>query len=245
MNHSKKYGWRPSVVEVSDKLFEAAPVAALPPSVDLRPAMPPVYNQGDLGSCTANALSACVEHLREISMPSRLFIYYNERTIDGDVDQDSGSTIKTGIQALRQFGVCPENVWPYDPANFAEKPNQTAYTDATPDIIGSYMKLQTLDDIKRCLASGFPVAFGFMVFNYFESQDMLQTGILQLPTPGEVPIGGHAVVIVGYDDTKQSVLVRNSWGSDWGIGGYFWMPYQYVTNPQLASDFWTIRSFSK
>jgi C1A family cysteine protease len=242
----RNYGWKRAEPSTAYKLYEAAPLTSLPKSVDLRSQMPPVYDQAQLGSCTANALAGCVEHLQEVTMPSRLFIYYNERKIDGDVNQDSGSTITTGISSLRQYGVCPETVWPYNPGVFTEAPPEIAYTDATKDIIGDAMNLHTLEDLKNCLASGFPFAFGFTVYNYFEGPEIAQSGVMRMPNPmSDTVIGGHAVVGVGYDDDKQAILVRNSWGPSWGDQGHFWMPYQFITNASLASDFWTIRSFKQ
>jgi C1A family cysteine protease len=247
-----RYGWIPDLPDQRDHLY-AAPgetLAVLPPSADLRAQCPPVYDQGQLGSCTANAIAAAIEfdRLREKLpdfTPSRLFIYYNERAIEGTVGTDSGAQIRDGIKSVAQQGACAEADWPYDIARFTEKPPAKAYSDAKLDRAVSYQRLvQNLGQMKGCLASGFPFVFGFSVYQSFESQQVAQTGHAPMPGPGEQLVGGHAVMAVGYDDSRQWLLVRNSWGTGWGIAGYFTLPYAYVTQPSLAADFWTIRLVS-
>jgi C1A family cysteine protease len=96
--------------------------------------------------------------------------------------------------------------------------------------------------MQGCLAENYPFVFGFTVYQSFESETVAGTGIVPMPSPGEAVVRGHCVVAVGYDDTQRTFIIRNSWGTDWGIKGYCMMPYEYLLNPQLASDFWTIRS---
>ncbi len=246
----KRYGWTPDLPDARDHMY-AAPVemmAKLPAKVDLRPHCPPVYDQGQLGSCTGNAVAGAVQFEREKQqlkpdfVPSRLFIYYGERVIEGTVNSDSGAQIRDGIKVVAKQGVPPETDWPYDITKFADKPSQKAYQDALQDKAVSYSRLtQTLSQMKGCLASGYPFVFGFTVYDSFESQQVAQTGIVQLPAAGESVIGGHAVLAVGYDDSQHRFIVRNSWGNGWGMQGYFTMPYAYLTDRGLASDFWTIR----
>jgi C1A family cysteine protease len=229
----------------------AAPVAmmaTLPPKVDLRPHCPPPYDQGQLGSCTGNAIAGAVQferekqHLTPDFVPSRLFIYYGERVIEGTVGTDSGAQIRDGIKVVAQQGVPPETDWPYDITKFAQKPPPKAFTDALKDKAVSYSRLtQSLSQMKGCLASGYPFVFGFTVYDSFESQQVAQSGVVPMPAAGESVLGGHAVMAVGYDDSQQRFIVRNSWGANWGMKGYFTMPYAYLTEQNLSSDFWTVR----
>ncbi len=247
-----RYGWIPDLPDQRDHLYAApAPMlAALPPSADLRPQCPPVYDQGQLGSCTANAIGAAVEFDRlkqklKDFVPSRLFIYYNERVIEGTVKSDSGAQIRDGIKTVANEGACPETDWPYVISKFAQKPPAKAYADAKLDRAISYQRLvQTPSQMKGCLASGYPFVFGFTVYESFESPQVAKTGHAPMPAPGEQQIGGHAVMAVGYDDAQQTLLVRNSWGAGWGMRGYFTLPYAYIAQASLAADFWTIRLVS-
>jgi C1A family cysteine protease len=248
-----RYGWIPDIPDQRDHMF-AAPLAALgplPATKDLRNLCPPVYNQGQLGSCTANAIGAAIEFDRMKQklpklMPSRLFIYYNERVIEGTVKSDSGAQIRDGIKSVAHQGVCPESDWPYVLTKFDQKPAAKAYQDAVVDRAVSYERLiQNLNQLKGCLASGYPFVFGFTVYASFEGPSVAKSGHAKLPASGEQVVGGHAVMAVGYSDPKQWFVVRNSWGTGWGMKGYFTLPYAYVTQSSLASDFWTIRLVGK
>jgi C1A family cysteine protease len=246
----KRYGWMPDLPDARDHLYAAplAMIGKLPPKLDLRPNCPPVYDQGQLGSCTGNAIAGAVQFEREKQkltpdfIPSRLFIYYGERVIEGTVNTDSGAQIRDGIKVVANQGVPPETDWPYDISKFAQKPPPQAFADALTDRAVSYSRLaQSLTQMKGCLASGYPFVFGFTVYDSFESQQVAQTGVVPMPSSGESVLGGHAVMAVGYDDTQQRFIVRNSWGTGWGMQGYFTIPYAYLTDRSLASDFWTIR----
>jgi len=248
----KKYGWVKDALDNRDFLYAAPPqvLSALPPQVDMRSQCPPVYDQGQLGSCTANAIAGAIE-FEQIKqqipsfIPSRLFIYYNERVMEGTVASDSGAQIRDGMKSVATVGVCPETEWPYQIAKFADKPTQTCFVDAAKCESKSYQRLTpSLPQLKGCLASGYPFVFGITVYNSFESDTVAKTGHVPMPGNGDQPIGGHAIMAVGYDDTNRWFLVRNSWGTDWGMSGYFTLPYEYVTSSQLASDFWTIRLVS-
>jgi C1A family cysteine protease len=245
----QRYGWIPDLPDQRDHIFAAPPtvVAALPPSVDLRVQCPrQIYDQGQLGSCTANAIAAALEFdllkqgLTDF-MPSRLFIYYNERVIEGTVKSDSGAMIRDGIKTVAKQGVCTEELWKYDIAEFAVKPPARCYQAAVKNRVLSYQRVpQSLTSIKGCLAHGYPVVFGFQVYESFESQHVAKTGVVPLPATTEELLGGHAVLAVGYDDASARFLVRNSWGPEWGQGGYFTMPYPYLTERNLSSDFWAV-----
>ena len=243
---TSRYGWRPDLPDHRDLLFTAPSVGVLPERVDLESTMPPVYDQGQLGSCTANAIGALVEHAQLVQheverTPSRLFIYYGERQIEGTVREDSGAQIRDGMKVVASLGTPPETLWPYDIAKFARKPPAKAYAAARQHLALAYKRVaQAPTLLKAALAAGHPVVFGFTVYESFESAQVAQTGIVPLPAPGEQAIGGHAVVLVGYDEATQRFKVRNSWGTGWGQEGYFTMAYAYVTNPRLASDFWVL-----
>ena len=257
-----KYGWRPDLPDQRDHIY-AAPLpklGPLPAKVDLRKQCPPVYNQEQIGSCTANAIAAAIEFdlLKQKLpdfVPSRLFIYYNERDMEHTVTTDSGAQIRDGVKSVNKLGVCPETEWPYiatpaDPntnvwppgAKPAEQPTAQCYKDALSNQVTSYQRVnRDLAQMKGCLADGFPFVFGFTVYDAFESASVAKTGVLNLPTSSEQVVGGHAVLAVGYDDAAQRFTVRNSWGAKWGMKGYFTMPYAYLLSAQLASDFWTLR----
>jgi len=247
---NRKYGWAPDLPDQRDHLYSAPqPVLAkLPPKKDLRSGCPPVYDQGQLGSCTANAIAGAVQFEQKkqkvrIFVPSRLFIYYNERVMEGTVNSDSGAQIRDGVKSVANLGVCPESEWSYDINKFANKPTTKCYTDATKCEAVGYQRLDSsnLNQLKGCLASGFPFIFGFTVYDAFESLEVAKTGVLNMPGPREKVQGGHAVLAVGYNDATQRFAVRNSWGKDWGLKGYFTIPYTYLTTSDLADDFWTIR----
>jgi C1A family cysteine protease len=233
--------------DARDFMFKVAPVATLPAKVDLRPGMPPVYDQGQLGSCSGNAVAAAFQfdQMKEKIPswnPSRLFIYYNERLIEGTVNEDDGAQLRDGIKAISTYGVCDESVWAYDVSKFAVKPSADAYTEAKTHVAMQYARVgQDLLSLKQTLAGGFPVVVGIMLFEAFEGDDVAQSGMVPMPDPeSDQCLGGHAVVVAGYDDSMKCFIMRNSWGKDWGDEGYFYLPYDYLTDPNLGMDFWVV-----
>ena len=240
----RKYGWKRDLPDRRDKIFPL-PKGKVLDIVDLRDDCSPVEDQSALGSCTANAIAGGLEFLEiKDGLPfvdfSRLFIYYNERMDDGNVPSDEGSTIRTGMRVLKQYGACDEKLWPYDIAKFAKKPPTKCYTDGLKHVISSYFRIKDLNGIMACVSSGYPVMFGFTVFESFETQEVAKTGMMVMPSEQEKMLGGHAVMICGYDRPKKILTVRNSWGTAWGDKGYFYMPFDYVTEG-LADDFWTVK----
>lgn len=240
----RKLGWTRPHKDFRDRKY-LPKIVKLPVLMDLRNIDFPIYDQGSLGSCTANALAAAYEYdeikqNKEYFMPSRLFLYYNERKIIGTTNYDSGANIRDGIKTLVKEGVCSENMWKYNVSKFTKKPCRQCYKAALQDQIQEYL---AIDDspisIRSCLADSFPIPFGFSVYESF--WNIGKDGIMPMPQPSERVEGGHAVLCVGYDDNKQLYIVRNSWGSDWGDKGYFYMPYQFMHNSDICEDFWAIK----
>jgi len=245
MASKRSYGWIPDVPDHRDYPYTTyfKVPRKLPPYIDLRPQCSSVEDQGSLGSCTAQALVGAFEFLDPTSRDwSRLFLYYNERVMIGTVPYDSGAYLRDGIKSLNKEGICPEDMWPYKISKFKTKPPQDCYATAIDHQIVNYFRLSNLQEIKACLTDGYPVSFGFTVYESFHDID--SSGIMLMPLPNENVLGGHAVLAVGYDDAKQCLIVRNSWGPDWGDHGYFYMPYAYIT-PGLSDDYWAIREIEE
>jgi len=256
-----KYNWKPDLPDYRDHLLSSrlSPPKALPAMIDLRRQCSPVSTQGQIGSCTGNALAGAIEFLERkelgaddtaepeeldgqtFAKASRLFIYFNERALEGNTEQDSGGRLRDGVQGLQKFGTCRESLWPYSTDAVLTKPDPTAYNDAKNHRITVYVRVQNLSELKQALSLGYPVTLGFTVYSSFESPAVAESGYMPLPQPGEQILGGHAVLAVGYDDNRSLLIVRNSWGPKWGDKGYFYMPYDYVEKLKLARDFWLIR----
>ena len=246
------YGWKKDKVDPRDllKTFTAfSHESATTTTVDLRSKCPSVYDQGALGSCTANAIAGAYEfdmmkeHEDNIFTPSRLFIYYNERKMEGNIDEDAGAEIRDGIKSINKVGVCDEKEWPYDISKFTNEPTQNLYDEAKHHTAIKYQRVsQDLKHMKECLHQGLPFVFGFMVYESFESKKVASTGNMPMPQEGEEILGGHAVMAVGYNDEKKVFIVRNSWQDTWGDKGYFYMPYDFMTNADYVSDIWVVET---
>lgn len=241
----KRFGWIPDLPDNRDKTYLSSGFRTLPSVVDLREFCSPIENQGELGSCTANAIVGALEFIGikagdELTNLSRLFVYYNERVYIHTVKEDSGAMIRDGIKSLVKKGVCTEDSWNYDISKFTVKPSLTAYKEAADHKIALYQRLNGLRQMRACLATGYPFVFGFTVYDSFGSKKVSDTGIVPMPTKEERVRGGHAVLAVGYDDNEHMFLVKNSWGEDWGIKGYFKMPYEYLDDRNLSDDMWMI-----
>jgi C1A family cysteine protease len=261
----RRFGWKPDFPDHRDQFFTASrtTLQALPPNFDLTSTDPridfPVYEQGQIGSCTAMALAAAVQFDRLRSgqnpdfVPSCLFLYYNERQVESTIPNDSGANLRDGMKTLAQIGICPESDWPYVPtpapyeggpfpvgSKPVTQPPQSAYDDAANYTITSYQALQqSLSQLQSALVSGFPFVFGFSVFASWANTD---STVVPLPNDSDSQVGGHAVLAVGFDNSTALFKFRNSWGTEVGEQGYFYIPYSYVIDPNLASDFWVINA---
>jgi len=250
----RKFGWKPDLPDHRDKLMKFPRVKKdqenqILSKVDLRDNLPPIYDQDKLGSCTAQAIAAAYQYdemkqgNKDEFIPSRLFIYYNERDAEHDADKDAGANIRDGIKSINSLGVCPESMWPYDISKFTVKPPKECYVNAVGHKSLEYHRLiQFSAQIKQALLAGFPVIFGISVFESFMSEDVEKTGMVPMPKNDEKLLGGHAVLLVGYDQEECYWICRNSWGEKWGDKGYFYLPYEFLLKEKkLASDFWVIK----
>jgi len=239
----RKFGWVEDKYDGKDYEFSVtkALLRKLPPEGSVMSFCPAIYQQGNIGSCVGNEVAAQVSTGHIIQrlpdpQPSRLMIYYNAREMEGSVQEDAGCSIRDAIKSVAKQGVCPESQWPYIEAYFAIKPPKACYDVALNNRILSYHRLwYSLNTMKACIVSGYPFSIGVRVFENFP----MEFG--EIPMPAGGMIGGHAMMVVGYNDATQKFIVRNSWGREWGIGGYGTIPYAYLTNPKLAVDFWTVR----
>jgi C1A family cysteine protease len=241
------YGWVRDHPDFRDVPYASAITGDLPQQVERFSLLPPIYNQGYISSCTGNGTARALQYCRRMQglpeyIPSRLMLYWNARRYEGTTTVDSGAQIRDAIRGAAQYGACSETIWPYDEPKFRDKPSEAAYAAGKTDEAIGYRRVgQTLNAIRACLASGDPIVFGFSVFESFESDIVAATGVVPIPQPSEGFLGGHCVVAVGYDNLREAIFVDNSWGTGWGIQGSFWMPYAYITSPQLAGDLWSIR----
>lgn len=247
----KRYGWKPSLPDARDHKFGAPRAVVLqnPPYVNLRPHCPAVWDQLALGSCTAFATGAAYAYDRVKQklpawVPSWLFIYYNSRAIEGSVPVDSGATVRDACKSVATLGAPPGDDWPYDISKFAVRPPTKAYSDGANDRCVLYQSVpQDLEQMKAALAGGFPIVVGIAVYDSFESDAMARTGVGHMPnTKTETLLGGHCILCVGYNNKEGRFYLRNSWGAGWGQQGYFTLPFAYLTNPDLAGDFWVMKS---
>ena len=247
-----KYHWARQPVDTRDIPLDLPPISTPPSVIDLRAYCSPVDDQGQLGSCTGNAIAGCIEYMdrrynNKQTQVSRMFIYYYERLIEGTVNYDSGAYIRDGIKATYTYGAPLESLWPYTISKFKTPPTVAAVQDGARRKVTLYQSIAN-GNVSACqtaLAAGFPVVIGFDVYSSFESQTVANTGMMPYPnTRTEKLLGGHCVLLVGYNNNSQRFIVRNSWGSNWGDRGYFYMPYQVIQNTSMSSDFWVNKSVS-
>ena len=212
--------------------------------------MPPVYDQGDLNSCTANVLCAAMQYNNNVK-GARLFVYYNERKIENTIDEDDGAYLSDGIEALKIYGVCQEKEWQYvdNDVKFKIKPPRYCYNNALAHRAYKVKNIaQDLSKMKKAIWSGYPITLGIKIYESFELEEVKKTGIVSLPyVDYDDYIGGHAILVVGYDD-EMSIennniggwICRNSYGTSWGDKGYFYIPYKYLLDKTLTTNLWII-----
>ncbi len=243
------HGWKPDDPDPRDRIYHARATVlrSLPSHVDMRSQCPPVYNQKSLHSCTANAVAGALEfaQMRQglpPTRPSRLFLYYHARKMEGTAHLDTGARLRNAIKVAAAKGACSEDNWPYRLDAYSTPPPHELYRDALHGRAVLYARLRrSVDHLKACLAEGHPFVFGMQIYSHFESTYVYDTGHARMPLPHEKRIAGHSVMAVGYSDARQRFIVRNSWGRGWGRHGYCTMPYEFLMAPHLAKNFWTIR----
>lgn len=241
-----KYNWVRDKLDKRDYKYRVTGNTQ-PNIVDLRPYCTSVENQGNLGSCTGNAIAGAIELLikrtNRLIDVSRLYIYYYARLIEGNVNYDSGAYIRDGIKATYTYGAPLERLWPYDVKKFRLRPNATAIQDASKRKVTLYERINDHNGCLDALSNGYPVVVGFDVYSSFEKSQVSRTGIMPYPDVNrERYLGGHAVLLVGYDKSRNHYIARNSWGVGWGDRGYFYMPFQVIQNKNMSGDFWIIKS---
>jgi C1A family cysteine protease len=236
----RKYGMIPTPFSPKHRVYTLK-LQAVPSSVDLRGQCSPVFDQGQQGSCTAHAIVGLREFMeikagKTLISLSRAFLYYEERLKEGTQDQDAGAMPGDGMDTLENIGVCPATEMPYSDSDFTTAPTAQDVTDAAPYKIIAYHRLSTAEDCKDALANGQPVVIGIQVYDSFENST---GGIIPMPDVNNEQLqGGHCMLMVGYDDSKQTFIVRNSWGEIWGDNGYCYIPYAYLADNTLCSDMW-------
>lgn len=215
--------------------------------IDLRRYCTQIEDQGNLGSCTGQAIASAIElHNKRFNKTddiSRLFIYYYEREILGTIHFDSGAYIRDGIKVCNKKGAPLEKFWPYNIKKFKDKPVTEAISDALKRRVTRYERVENHQGCLDAITNGYPVVIGFNVYSSFETPIVYSKGLMPYPnTKVERLLGGHAVLLVGYDKSKEHYIVRNSWGKYWGDNGYFYMPFKVIQNPSMSGDFWVIKS---
>lgn len=248
-----RFGWKRDHLDTRDQHLTVPEGLVLPSQFDQRVkpetegSLPPVYDQMQLGSCTANAGAAAIDFERKhqglpFLTPSRQFIYYNTRALEGTTGFDAGGEVRDVIKTLVAQGVCPESQWPYERSNLTEKPTAECYAAALKFEALNYSRVnQTKYALKYALSQKKrPVQYGMSVYEQIESDQAAKDGVITMPSASAEPIGGHAVCLVGYNDVSSQFIFRNSWGAAWGDAGYGYIPYDYILNADLCSDFWII-----
>lgn len=228
-----------------------------PLNASLKMYCPSVYDQGDIGSCTANAICSAYQIIQKSKnlkdtdfQPSRLFIYYQTRLIENNNDSeeltDSGANVIHGAHYLISNGICSEKLWPYDITKYNMTPPSECYIDAENHRAKNYVVIpnnrQLIYNIESSIVNGSPVMCAIAVYDSFESSNTAKTGVVTMPTKDESLLGGHEMCIIGYTRTKELFTVLNSWGDDWGDKGFCYIPYNYFTNRKLGYQF-TVFSF--
>lgn len=248
MRDQAYYGCRRDARDANDHLFAAGQDDQSP--ADLRQWLPPVMDQGPIGSCTAHGVTAAarwhiIKRGTTYDFPmSRLQLYYDSRFLENTENSDSGAEIRDVVKTLAAKGVGHEDLWQYDVQRFAHAPPQAVYDDAVQYRGLTYQRVAvSAPALRSALHRGFPVVVGFSVYQSFESQAVAQTGMVPMPKANEPMVGGHCVLCVGWGQKAGHFTCRNSWGETWGDKGDFYIPENYLGSSTYASDFWVLDLF--
>lgn len=242
-NHlNVRYKIRKSSSNDDDLIYRNNETKLFQSNVDLREWDTLVENQQTLGSCSSSALTSAYELMVKMDNPqnyvelSDLFIYYNARMQEGTADKDEGIYLKSGLEVMEKYGICEESLWPYDLERWDDKPSEIAYENAKKRTIKNYKKLISTYYIIEMLNNNKPVVFGMEIYDSFMQLDE-RISTVSLPSRKEKSYGGHAMCMVGYDLPRRLFLAKNSFGTDWGMNGYCWVPFDYLK--QEGYDCWT------
>lgn len=246
------YGCRRDTRDARDLPFKPRAIK-LPRAVDLRPLCPPVMDQGNLGSCTANGITGVLRYLlAKAKKPdcelSRLQLYYDEREVEDCVNEDTGAEIRDGIKCAASLGVAHETLWPYNIDTYKMKPGPNVYSDALQFKALTYERVPVRStSVKQALAMGYPVVIGISLYESFESEEVGRTGMVPMPKKRrgkitEEMVGGHCMYVTGYGQRHGHFTVRNSWATDWGDNGDCYIPQEYIGSDLYGSDYWIIKT---
>ena len=219
--------------------------------------MPPVLRQGRINACAvnavANALACQLRRTGDTRAVSRMFMYYVARyyvaryyvaryhVAARHSVRDEGCSLRDVCRAVATYGACDERDWPYSRDFMARRPPKEVFSAARallPDVKCEVMP-QTLHSFVGCLVRGYPIVLGMSIFTNIRAARL--TGVLDMPKPGDVHLGGHAVVVCGYDMGTRLFRVQNCWGTEWGDEGFLSLPFEYVVSPTLCWDIWVVR----
>jgi C1A family cysteine protease len=237
-------GWIRDKPDPRDILYKATRKRGAGMDLDLRKTgfLPPIYQQYDTNACTSMVIGAAIEYMnmkekKPVFKPSKLFMYWNGRVLGECTDKDDGAELRDVMKSLSKWGVAPDADFPFLLDNLMKRPPEKAYADAQREIITKYRRIaSTVKDVTAVLSQGQPIIFGAETFKNFNNEETYKTGYFKMPQGKHT--GGHCMLIVGIQ--PGYVIVRNSWGLEWGDHGYGYFPIDYMENDNLTGDFWTI-----
>lgn len=257
LKQRRNFGWLPDLPDHRDLLLHGRPPRDNegPTRIDLTGLHQfNVYDQGYLGSCVSHAVASAIEfsHSQRPNDPdvpdfleedrkfpvSRLFMYYEARKAFGMETVDSGAYVRDVMRVAYNIGAPRESGWKYSEEKFADKPPRRSYKYAPYHKISSYKSVAVnVAEVRGALMQELPVVIGVCVFDsFYDNPD----GDIELPRSRDEFYGGHAVLLVGYDDSTRRFKFLNSWGQSWGRAGYGTLPYSYVSDPGLGDDYWVL-----